>query len=206
VDEFVEIIGERMVNPTTGSMHFFVTPDWRPLPHLIRVGYQLHSAYRLLLALGVTSRDALIRRMAPRLVDSVIRYARDGNGNGYYYAVPGAIPTEVHNHDIRVRLRTWWVQMEALKALLAVSRVAPDPARYLQRFEEQWRYLKKHFFDERYGGVYEHGLDNVRVWERKFGARLAPAAITRKGDVWKDASHDGRALLYCIETLGGPAA
>lgn len=204
VEEFVEIVADRMVNPTTGSTHFFVTPDWRPLPHLIRVGYQMHSAYRLLLSLGITPRDEQILRMAPRLVDSAVRYARDGNGNGYYYASPGIFPMEVHDHDIRVRRRTWWVQMEALKALLAVSRVAPDPSRYLQRFEEQWRYLKKHFFDERYGGVYEHGLDNVRIWERKFGARLAPAFITRKGDVWKDASHDGRALLYCIETLGGP--
>ncbi len=204
--EAVEIIADRMVNPTTGSMHFFVTPDWRPVPHLIRVGYQSHSAYRLGLALGLTRHDALIRRMAVRIVESAIRYARDTDGLGYYYAAAGAFPIELHDYELRVRRRTWWVQMEALKALLAVSRIAPNPTRYLQLFEEQWRYIKKHFIDAKYGGVYMHGLDNTRVWERKFGARLAPAAITRKGDMWKDGSHEGRALLYCIETLGGAPA
>jgi mannobiose 2-epimerase len=203
--ESIEIIGDRMVNPTTGSMHFFVTPDWRPVPHLIRVGYQSHSAYRLILALGLTGHDALIRRMAAKLVNSAIRYARDSNGDGYYYAAPGALPTSLHDHEIRVSRRTWWVQMEALKALLAVSSIAPDAGRYLRLFEDQWRYIRKHFLDETYGGVYMHGLDNVRIWERKFGARLAPMAITRKGDVWKDASHEGRALLYCIERSGAPA-
>ena len=204
--EAVEIIGDRMVNPTTGSMHFFVTPDWRPLPHLIRVGYQSHSAYRLLLALGLTEHDALIRRMAVRIMDSANRYARYDSGEGYYYAAPGAFPTVLHDYEIRVPRKTWWVQMEALKGLLAVSRVASDPGPYLRLFEEQWRYIRKHFLDAKYGGVYMHGLDNARVWERKFGARLAPAGITRKGDVWKDASHEGRALLYCIETLGASPA
>ena len=206
VSEFVDIIADRMVNPTTGSMHFFVTPDWRPVPHLIRVGYQSHSAYRLLIALGLCGKDDLIRTMATRLMNSAIRYARSANGDGYYYAAAGAFPLELHDHELRVKRRTWWVQMEALKALLAVSKVAPDPGRYLELFEEQWRYIRKHFLDESYGGVYMHGLDNVRIWERKLGARLAPSSVTRKGDVWKDASHEGRALIYCIETLRDSSA
>jgi|SRR5688572_2420321 len=201
--EAVEIVADRMVNPTTGSMHFFVTADWRPVPHLIRVGYQSHSAYRLLLALGLTSHDALIRRMAPRIMDSAIRYAK-ADTEGYYYAAPGAFPVVLHDHPIRAHRRVWWVQMEALKALLAVSRFVADPAPYLELFEEQWRYIRKLFLDERFGGMYMYGLDNARVWHRRFGARLAPAALTRKGDVWKDASHEGRALLYCIETLSAP--
>ena len=206
VAEFVEIIADRMVNPTTGSMHFFVTPDWRPVPHMIRVGYQSHSAYRLLMALGLCGQDDRIRMMATRLINNAIRYARDAHGHGYHYAAAAAFPLELHGEELRVRRRTWWVQMEALKALLAVSAVAPDPGRYLQLFKEQWRYVRKHFLDEAYGGVYMHGLDNVRVWERKFGARLAPSFVTRKGDVWKDASHEGRALIYCIETLSAPPA
>jgi mannobiose 2-epimerase len=204
--EFVDIIGEKMVNPTTGSMHFFVTPDWRPVPHLIRVGYQSHSAYRLTLALGLAGQDELIRRMAVRLMDSAIRYAYDDDGQGYYYAAVGAFPKVLHDYELRVPRRTWWVQMEALKALLAISRLASDPARYLRLFDDQWRFIRRHFLDERFTGIYMHGLSNVRVWERKFGARLAPAEFTRKGDVWKDASHEGRALLYCIETLGAHAA
>jgi mannobiose 2-epimerase len=203
--EFVDIIAERMVNPTTGSMHFFVTPDWRPVPHLIRVGYQSHSAFRLVLAKGLTAHDALILRMAVRLLDSAIRYARDSNGQGYYYAATGALPQELQGTEIRATRRTWWVQFEVLKALVAVRTIAPDDERYGRLFDEQWRYIRKHFIDTRHGGVYMHGLDNARVWQRKFGARLAPAGITRKGDVWKDASHEGRTMLYCLQTLGAQA-
>lgn len=204
LSEAVEIVAERMINPTTGSMHFFVTSDWRPVPHLIRVGYQSHSAYRLLLALGLTSHDALIRRIAPRIMDSAVRYARADSAEGYYYAAPGAFPVVLHDHRIQAQRRVWWVQMEALKGLLAVSRIVPDPAPYLQLFEEQWRFIQKRFLDERFGGMYMYGLESARVWQRKFGARFAPRFLTRKGDVWKDASHEGRALLYCIETLGTP--
>ena len=206
LSEFVEIVADRMVNPSTGSMHFFVTPDWRPVPHLIRVGYQSHSAYRVLLALGLTPPDDLIRRISIRMVDSAIRYGRDSNGRGYHYAAPAAYPIQLHDQELVVRRKTWWVQMEALKALLAVSQIAPNAERYGTLFEEQWGYIRRNLLDQRFGGFYMHGIDNVRVWERKFGARLAPSHITRKGDIWKDASHEGRALIYCIGTLEASTA
>ena len=110
-------------------MHFFVTPDWRPVPHLIRVGYQSHSAYRLLLPLGLTAHDALIRRMAhPDHGQRDPVRARPG-WRGLSTTPPPAPSDGAARYEIRVRRRTWWVQMEALKGLLAVSRVASDPER-----------------------------------------------------------------------------
>jgi mannobiose 2-epimerase len=204
--EYVDIIARKMVNTTTGALHFFVTDDWQPVPHLIRTGYQMHSAYRLLLALGRTGQDELIRQMCLKQVDCAIRYAHDGDGRGYYYAATGALPIELHGESLRIRRRTWWVQMEALKALLAASTVSTEPARYRKLFDEQWQYIGRHFFDSRHGGVYVHGTDNLRFWQRRFDARLAPTDMTRKGDIWKDASHEGRAMIFCMQTLGGATA
>ncbi|MGH7524091.1 MAG: hypothetical protein ACREK8_07290, partial [Gemmatimonadales bacterium] len=65
-------------------------------------------------------------------------------------------------------------------------------------FEAQWRYLRARFLDERHGGFYSRDVDSPR-W-RNLRRRFTPAA-TMKGDMWKDASHDGRALLYCMQTL-----
>jgi mannobiose 2-epimerase len=206
LDELVDIISDKMVVPSTGAMHFFVTADWRPLPHLIRVGYQCHSAYRLLLALGSTGDTERIRGVACRMIDSAIKYALDTNIGGFFYAVPGVLPNVLHAHDLIARRKTWWVQSEALKALFALSRIVPDEGRYLKQFERQWRYMKQHCFDDRHGGIYAFGLDGATVWQRKMGARLAPAWMTRKGDVWKDASHEGRALLFCLDALRAPAA
>jgi mannose/cellobiose epimerase-like protein (N-acyl-D-glucosamine 2-epimerase family) len=201
--EIVDVVTDKMIAPGTGAMHFFVTPDWRPIPHLIRAGYQCHTAFRILLAVGMTGDANHLRTIARRILDHAMRYVVDPEIGGYFYAAPGSLPTTLHGQFLPVRHKAWWVQMEALKALMAVSRMAPDDPRYLAGFETQWRYIKRHFLDPRYGGIYSAGLDLVAVWQRKLGARLAPAAITRKGDVWKDASHECRALLYCVEALRG---
>ena len=203
LDEMVDIVSDKMVVPSTGAMHFFVTADWRPLPHLIRVGYQCHSAYRLLLALSVTADSERVRGVARRIVDSAVRYALDTEVGGFFYATPGVLPNVLHEHDVRSRRKAWWVQCEALRALCAMSRTVPDDGRYLQLFERQWRYMKRHCFDPRFGGMYSFGLDTAARWQRKMGARLAPAWMTRKGDVWKDASHEGRAMLFCRDMLRG---
>ncbi len=199
--EIVDVVSDKMLVPATGAMHFFVTPDWRPVPHLIRAGYQCHTAFRILLAVGMTGDANHLRGTARRILDHAMRHVVDPEIGGFFYAAPGSTPITLHAHDLHVHHKVWWVQMEALKALLAVSRLAPDDPRYLTGFQTQWRYIKRHFLDPRYGGIYAAGLDLVAVWQRKFGARLAPGAITRKGDVWKDASHECRALLYCMETL-----
>lgn len=199
--EMIDIVTDRMINPATGAMHFFVTPDWRPLPHLIRTGYQCHSAYRVLLAAEVTGQEARYAPIARRMIDNAVRYAEDLDVGGFFYAAPGVFPIELHQRQIQVRAKVWWVQSEALRGLMAVARATPDDERYARALERTWAYFRRYFVDDRFGGVYSYGLDSVRVWQRKLGARLAPGVVTRKGDIWKDASHEGRALLFCLESL-----
>jgi mannobiose 2-epimerase len=199
--EVLDIVSDKMLVPSTGALHIFITPDWRPVPHLTRAGYQCQAAYRLTLARGLADDPAQLRRRACLLLDHVLRYSRDPQG-GFYYAAPGAGPHSLQGQIVLSSIKSWWVQAEALKALLAVSRLAPENETYLRNFEAHWQYVQRHFLDWESGGVYQTGLDMVPRWRRRLGPRFSPRAVTRKGDAWKDASHDGRALLYCIENLG----
>jgi mannobiose 2-epimerase len=199
--EVLEIVSDKLLVPSTGALHIFATPDWRPVPHLTRAGYQCQTAYRLTLASGLTGDPARLRGRACLLLDHALRYSRDPRG-GFYYAVPGAGPPSLQGQVLREGTKSWWVQAEALKALLAVGRLAPAHETYRREFEAQWWYLRRNFIDRERGGVYQTGLDAVRPWRRRLGPRFSPRGVTRKGDVWKDASHDGRALLYCVEHLG----
>jgi len=204
--EVLDILSDKMLVPSTGALHFFVTPDWRPIPHFTRAGYQVQTAYRITLAIGLTGDGEKLRRTSVSLIDHALRYTRDADHGGFLYAAPGAAPSTFHEQDVRVSHKAWWVQMEALKALLALSRLAPDAGPYLQHFEAQWRYVQRHVLDLKLGGVYMGGQDVLPRWRRRLGPRFSPAALTRKGDVWKDASHECRALLYCIETFGAKPA
>jgi mannobiose 2-epimerase len=201
--EMIAVVGDRMFHPGLGAMYFYVTPDWRPVPHLSQVGYQCQSAYRLMLAGGVTGGADRTRDIARRLVDNVVRCAFDGNEGGFYYLAPGALPLELEGRDVRVRLKAWWVQAEALRALIMMHGFFPDERRYLPPLEATWRYFERHVTDHRFGGIYTSGLDGVARWQRVLGGRFAPGEVTRKGSRWKDASHEGRALLFCMRSLRG---
>ncbi|HUF34353.1 MAG TPA: AGE family epimerase/isomerase, partial [Gemmatimonadales bacterium] len=195
-----DIVSDKLLVPSTGALHIFVTPDWRPVPHLTRAGYQCQTAYRLTLARGLAGDPAQLGRRACLLLDHVIRHSRDPRG-GFYYAAPGTGPPSLQGQVLLGSIKTWWVQAEALKALLAVSCLAPENETYLRNFDTHWQYVQRHFIDWKSGGVYQTGLDMVPRWRRGLGPRFLPRAISRKGDVWKDASHDGRALLFCIDNL-----
>lgn len=200
--EILDIVSDKMVVPSTGALHIFVTADWRPVPHLARAGYQCQTAYRLTIARELTGDGEGLRRLAGRMLDHARRYTWDPGG-GCRYAAPGASPRFLVGQDFLSRGKPWWVQAEALKALLAVSRLFPERADYLRDFQALWEFIQRQLLDGEHGGMYSNALDAQGRWRRSFGARLAPAAVTRKGDMWKDASHEGRALLYCVEHLDG---
>jgi mannose/cellobiose epimerase-like protein (N-acyl-D-glucosamine 2-epimerase family) len=117
------------------------------------------------------------------------------------YAAASCEPNELFDQRVGISYKSWWVQIEALRTLLAMTVLEPENPRWQRAFEEQWRYLSRNFIDEAHGGFYTGGLDMMSRIRRKIGARVAPAKITRKGDEWKDASHEGRALLYVMERL-----
>ena len=188
--EVIELVSERMVVAATGAMHMFVTADWQPLPHLARAGYQSQTAFRFLRARGLAGEQRKLERLARSLLDHVLRFMADPRG-GYWYATAGTLPSVLQEQPLVVKRKDWWTEFEVLKALLAVGRLFPKQPDYLEKFEAQWDYLQRNLLDTRHGGWYTGGLDMSRRRRRVLGPRFAPASLTRKGDIWKDASHDG---------------
>ncbi|MGE0679320.1 MAG: AGE family epimerase/isomerase [Candidatus Binatia bacterium] len=167
----------------------------------MRYGYAFQIAHRLVVARDLVGAPDKIIGVAQRLEDFALRHTWDTAKGGFFYAGPAPPPTYIEGDDLRVRKKVWWVQFEALKALLALSSVVEDNDVYLHSFAVLWRYLHRHLFDSQHGGVYTAGLESLPRWQRWLGAKFAPVDFTRKGSVWKDGSHDGRALLFCLSTF-----
>jgi mannobiose 2-epimerase len=197
--ELVEIVTGPMMAPN-GALVFFATPDWRPIPHMVRSGYQFQTAFRILTAVPIVGRAERLQADARRLVDHVLRHGRDRRRGGYNYAYPGSWPLSLNGEPLSQSYKSWWPQFEALRALLAVALQTPDE-RYREPFAAQWAYVRRFCLDERFGGIYAAALGTLGRVRRRLGARFAPSAVTAKGNVWKDASHDARALMYCVDAL-----
>jgi cellobiose epimerase len=202
IGEISVILSERMATPS-GALHCFCQADWTPVPRIVRYGYQFQAAHRLLAAGGLTGNPQGTARMAYRLVDNALQHSWDRAVGGFRYAASEALPPALEGYSVSWFAKQWWVQAEALKTLLLVSRLEPANADYRGHFEAQWAYIRRHIIDERHGGTYSMGLDILPAWRRRLGARLAPASATRKGSVWKDGSHEGLALLFCLRALRG---
>jgi len=191
--ELIGIVATKIISRE--SVYYFLQPDWTPVPGPLRFGYLFQHAHRLLAASRLTGNQDEINSAVRTAVDLALRFGWDTGAGGFFLAGPGP-GTNAANRE-----KHWWVQTEALKALLALGPTTPANSTYHESFARHWSYLRRHFFDTRFGGTYALGMDCVAGWRRRFGAHFAPPHFTRKGDVWKDASHDGRAFLFCLAAL-----
>ena len=125
--ELVDIFCDKIL------LHFFYQADWTLVPHLARFGYVCQNAFRLLLAGEVIGSEPRLRTAARKAVDHVLQFGWDHSGAGIYYAGPGATPTTLHGTRLIVRQKSWWVQLEGLKAMMAVGRLERESEQYRAR-------------------------------------------------------------------------
>jgi mannobiose 2-epimerase len=191
-----------MTNPV-GAHHQYCLGDWTPVPHLTRFGHQIFNTFRLLRAAHLLDGKKEILSVARALTDHALRCGWDKQRGGFYFAGPGLGSPLLQDQDLIVKKKLSWVQVGALKALLALHRVVPDDECYFEWFKTQWRYIQDQLVDPKYCGLYAASLEALPWWQRRQRS-LAPASITRKGSNWKDSSHDGLSLLYCMSSLNSP--
>jgi cellobiose epimerase len=198
--ELVAILEEKIII-ASGGLHFFFQPDWTPLPYRARFGYQVQTAHRLLLAGGVGGNAERLATTARQLVSHALRHAWDPHAGGLFDAGPESAPARIEDEALGGRRKSWWPQVEALKALLSLAELEASDPSYRRYVTTLWRYMRRYMIDFRHGGVYTVGLEGRPPWQRGLGVGLAPASFTRKGNAWKDSSHEGRAWLHCISIL-----
>jgi mannobiose 2-epimerase len=202
--EAVEILCARF-RATDGVLHHTVRPDWTPVPHLAQFGNQLQTAFRLAWAGEALGGGERLAPVAARLVREALRYAWDTDRGGFFDAGTGTARSRLGLLRALAPAKSWWPQFEGLKAILRVLETDPEDVACRRGLAGVWRYIRRHLLDERFGGVHAMGLDTLPAWRRRLGPRAAPRRFTLKGSVWKDASHDGRALLYALAAAAAPA-
>ena len=197
VVEVARLVGNKM-HCQSGAHYYFCEPDWTPIPHVVRIGNALQAAHRFLMLQGLIDTGLPLLSLARRIVAHVLRHGWDEGVGGLFFAVPGAPPLVLENQPLTVRTKVWWVQFEAMKTLLTLRQHDPESAALDKYLVDQWHYLNRCVLDDRHGGSYQVALDSQRWWRR---ALRRDRDSTQKGTAWKDASHDGRSLLGCLEAL-----
>jgi mannobiose 2-epimerase len=193
-----------------GTLTLFSTETWTPVSwrdsteaarradHYyhdhVSFGHDVETASLMLgasRALGMPY-DTTTVRVAKRMLDHALRTGWDPVVGGFYeagYYYPGRAGIAIVDDT-----KNWWAQAEGLNTLLLFGDLYPDdPLRYHERFLRQWRYVTTYLIDHEHGGWYAGGIDRQPAMRRAL-----------KGQIWKAAYHDGRALMNVSRRLEHP--
>ena len=189
VQELLAIVRDRIcVSP--GVMNLYFTNDWRAIPDHDSYGHDVETAYLMLEAEDVLKvpHDPRTELMAKMLVDHALAFGWDEKLGGFLGEGTTFGRPEETNKD-------WWVEMEGLNALLLMhEKYGKDTDVYFRAFEKQLSFIQKYQRDSEFHGFYE------RVKED------GTPVSTGKGENWKAAYHDGRALMNVSDRLRKLAA
>lgn len=198
LEEFGRIYVQRITTPA-GELHFAFHSDWTPQPGLERFGYGFQAANRMLAARDTLPYLPLAARAEALVMHAARRaWRRDG---GFRFAGPAGAPSSLEGARMFVDRRSWWVQFEGLRALALADAGSPSDGRYWRLLQRHWAFVRDRMLDDRFGGVYDTCPGDLRPWQRPPSPRSR--AALRKGNVWKDASHETDSLLDCIAALRG---
>jgi mannose/cellobiose epimerase-like protein (N-acyl-D-glucosamine 2-epimerase family) len=185
------------VTGAAGEVHYSFRADWTPEPGAERFGYAFQAARRMIRAAPLLP-DLPLEARAAALLERATRVAAV-RGGGFCAAGPAAQPGLLRGTSPPDSRRAWWVQVEALRALAAAAAL-PSPADAEGLLRRQWTFIRTQMLDRAFGGIYPTCPRDLRAWNRPFG-RLRQARDLRKGDAWKDASHETDSLLACMSIL-----
>lgn len=195
LEEVHELLLARFLT-SGGSMNYLLYPDLTPVPTVQRHGYPLQTALRLTSVASTLGGRVDAMAMAHNIADNVFEVAWDSRG-GVIEAGPAAAPFQLAGYDLRVPVRSWWIQTEALKLLLLLGFGTERAGHYRALFDRLLGVVDGQFLDTRHGGWYAVARGDQRPWARSRGRG------TWKGHAWKDASHEADFYLTAVRILRG---
>jgi cellobiose epimerase len=207
--EMLVLIRDTIVHEP-GTLTLFSTEDWTPVSYRdsseavrradryahdhVSFGHDVETAYLMLEAshaLGM-EHDTTTLRISKQMLDHSLRTGWDEPVGGFYeagYYLAGSSSLTLVDDT-----KNWWAQAEGLNTLLLFGDLYPnDPLRYHDKFLTQWRYVNRYLIDHEHGGWYQGGLD-----------KQPEMRTSLKGQIWKAAYHDGRALMNVTRRLEHP--
>jgi mannobiose 2-epimerase len=168
--------------------------DYSPIGEpLVSYGHDMETSWLVIEALRVLHAmqvvaplPANIRELALAMGKASAIWGFDAIKGGYFNkGVPGG--------DVIDREKIWWVQCEALPALvqLHLAGLLPDA---LERLEHTLDWIENDQSDPEYGGMYWGVLPDGKLGAYGDG----------KGNLWKASYHDLRALMFAADWLVQP--
>jgi cellobiose epimerase len=160
-------------------------PDWRmietPANLKASYGHDVECSWLVLEAARALGQSpALHRSWAEALCGYAMKYGYDKERGGFFYTGPLGKPAT----DTR---KEWWVQTEALVAMLEMYRLTGKPE-YYAAFAKTFDFVQKHQIAQEGG------------WWATRKADGSAQGNTRTGP-WQGAYHNGRALILCAKML-----
>ena len=172
-----------------GFLHLYLNADGTPLPNETSYGHNIETAFLLIEAAEALGEEEAAWPKAAKLVDTSLRVAWDQENGGLNDA--GS------TYEIHERRKDWWVQAEALNAILMMADAARgghggdySEAEYLDFFLKEWAFIDAHLLDQKDGGWFWGVDENLDV------NRQQP-----KAGQWKTSYHTSRALLNVADRL-----
>ena len=193
--ELTHLFETRLVQ-SNGALPYEFTADWQPYPSLERTGYLLQGAHRLirLSRSGMASEGA--GNAAYRMIEHAIAARWDNRRGGFREMGPHDGAPEPAGGD-----KCWWDQWEGLRALVDAHDGGAHP-KFRPYLEAHWRFIRRYTLDDRNPGTFWYSTEGFNAWQRWARPKSFAPQRSAKGEIWKDASHEARALMHCIDRLG----
>ena len=186
LEELLLIVRDKITTRPAAMWQFF-DADWTPAATLVSFGHDIETAFLMIEAIEVLGRpdDEKTWNVCTALVDHSLRFGWDNNNGGFFHeGATYAPPVD--------RRKVWWVQAEGLNTLLVMyRRYGESDQLYGQKFVHQWNFIKRSMIDAQYGGWLNTVSDSGEH----------PPGDHSKGNLWKAAYHETRALLNVADGL-----
>lgn len=183
--ELMEIQANTVVRKADGFCTDKYETDWTPIlaaPHdIVSYGHDIENVWLLMQTRRVLGLpQSPLVDLYRTLWDYSIEYGLDHANGGLYYTGPFHAAATNRN-------KSWWVQAEVLVSALWMYKLTGEQ-QYADVFEETWRFVEEKMTDHEHGGWY---------------ATVKPDGSVSgdKGNLWKCAYHNGRALIEALEVL-----
>lgn len=181
--ELLEVMIERIVDPTSWSFRLFFDMDWTIHSGIISYGHDIEGSWLLYEAAEILGEEALLKKckeISLRMADSVLKYGMD--------PVYGGIYNERHETSLDDG-KDWWPQAEAIVGMFNAYQLS-GKSDYLEAVQKTWSFVDRYIIDK-IDGEWFYGVtrDGTEV------------TCDEKVGPWKCPYHNSRMCLEMISRL-----
>jgi mannobiose 2-epimerase len=188
--EFTELTITKLRQPANYA-HLEFLMDYTPLGDpIVSYGHDLETSWLVTDALRVLQAKAIAEALPAATRDRALEMGKASALAGFDAQEGGYFNRGIPGHAVLDREKIWWVQFEALPALVQLQQatVLPDA---LLRLERTLDWLEHSQVDREFGGVY---------WGILPDGTLGPHGDI-KGNPWKASYHELRGLIFAADWL-----